>query len=103
MTTAVASASVHDTDEALVLGKVERLLSVHDPKVTPSREFLGEQFDAGLAWVNFPPGCGGLGLSPKLQRTINERLAAARVPSPSAGNPIGYGMGAPTVVTHGSE
>jgi alkylation response protein AidB-like acyl-CoA dehydrogenase len=103
MTATVESASVHTTDEALVLAKVERLLAEHDPVATPSREFLGQQFDAGLAWVDFPPGHGGLGLSPKLQRTINDLLTAAGAPSPSAGNPIGYGMGAPTVVTHGSE
>ena len=29
--------------------------------------FRGAQFDRGLAWVHFPEGCGGLGLSPKMQ------------------------------------
>src|SRR4051794_23423005 len=34
---------------------------------------------------------------------INARLGEARAPSPYGRNPIGYGMGAPTVVTHGSD
>ncbi|HEX9546929.1 MAG TPA: acyl-CoA dehydrogenase family protein [Acidimicrobiales bacterium] len=91
------------TEEALVEAKLDQLLAEHDPKATQSVEFLGYQFDAGLAWVHFPEGYGGLGLSPKLQRVINERLGAAGAPSAYARNLIGYGMGAPTVVTHGTE
>ena len=64
---------------------------------------LGAQFDLGLAWVHFPEGHGGLGASPKLQKTINERLAAAGAPQAYYRNPIGHGMSAPTIVVHGSE
>ena len=71
----------------------------HDPKTTEPQKFLGAQFDAGLAWVHFPDGYGGLGLSPKLQNVANQRLGAAGVPLAYARNPIGYGMCAPTVVT----
>jgi alkylation response protein AidB-like acyl-CoA dehydrogenase len=91
------------TEERLVLDRVEALLAEHDPRSTRGRDFLGAQFDAGLAWVHFPEGHGGLGLSPKLQKLANERLFAAGAPSPYARNPIGYGMGAPTIVSHGSE
>src|SRR3954453_11822926 len=82
---------------------IEQLLREHDPKTTPAVEFLGAQYDLGLAWVHFPEGFGGLGLSPKLQKHINERLAAGAAPPPYGRNPIGYGMGAPTIVTHGSD
>jgi alkylation response protein AidB-like acyl-CoA dehydrogenase len=82
---------------------IDRLLAEHDPKTTAAVEFLGAQFDLGLAWVNFPEGHGGLGASPQLQKLIGERLAAAGAPMPYGRNPIGYGMGAPTVVTHGTE
>jgi alkylation response protein AidB-like acyl-CoA dehydrogenase len=102
MTTTLSSKDL-DSDEDLVRGRVEQLLALHDPRTTPAREFLGHQFDAGLAWVSFPEGDGGLGVSPRLQRIINERLAAAHAPTPYARNPIGYGMGAPTVAAHGSE
>ncbi len=90
------------TDEQLVSDRLEELLASADPK-GDKRAFLGTQFDAGLAWVHFPEGNGGLGVGPKLQRTVNERITAAGGPSPYYRNPIGYGMGAPTVVTHGSD
>ena len=47
----------------------DELLAELDPKTTPPAEFLGAQYDLGLAWVHFPEGFGGLGLSPKLQNT----------------------------------
>jgi alkylation response protein AidB-like acyl-CoA dehydrogenase len=103
MTTTAESAPARETDDELVQARLEQLLAERDPASTPSREFLGHQFDAGLAWVHFPEGFGGLGLSPNVQRTINERLAAAGAPQSWPRNPIGYGMGAPTVVTHGSD
>jgi alkylation response protein AidB-like acyl-CoA dehydrogenase len=91
------------SDEARVLELCDQLLAKHDPATTPAEEILGTQYDLGLAWVHFPEGFGGLGLSPKLQTTINGKLGAAGVPLAYARNPIGYGMCAPTVVTHGSD
>jgi alkylation response protein AidB-like acyl-CoA dehydrogenase len=91
------------SDEQVVRERVESLLAEHDPRTTKPRAFLGAQFDAGLAWVHFPEGDGGLGLGPKLQKVVNEALVAAGAPTPFSRNPIGYGMGAPTVVAHGSE
>jgi len=91
------------TTDAEILDQCEHLLADHDPAAMSATEFLGAQFDAGLAWVAFPVGLGGQGLSPRLQRTVNERLARAKAPVPYARNPIGYGMGAPTLVAHGSD
>ncbi len=79
------------------------LLAAHDPTTVSATDFLGAQFDAGLAWVHFPEGEGGLGLAPNLQTVINKTLADAGAPSPYYRNPIGYGMGAPTVMSHGTE
>ncbi len=90
-------------DEATVLSLCDQLLAELDPKTVPAHEFLGRQFDLGLAWVHFPVGNGGLGGSPQLQKAINERLIPEGAPLPYGRNPIGYGMGAPTVVTHGSD
>ena len=89
--------------EKTVLALCEQLLAEHDPATTPAAEFLGAQFDLGIAWVHFPEGNGGLGMSPRLQNVVNARLGEAKAPSPYGRNPIGYGMGAPTVVTHGSD
>jgi alkylation response protein AidB-like acyl-CoA dehydrogenase len=91
------------TEEQRVIELCDELLAKHDPKSTPPAEFLGAQYDLGLGWVHFPDGAGGLGLSPKLQNTINTRLWSEGAPIAYARNPIGYGMCAPTVVTHGSE
>src|SRR5579862_3617892 len=102
--TSVAEADIAITDEErLVTGLTEQLLAQTPPKDTPAREFLGAQFDLGLAWVHFPEGFGGLGLSPRLQELVDTRLRAAGAPHAGLRNPIGFGMGAPTVVTHGSE
>jgi alkylation response protein AidB-like acyl-CoA dehydrogenase len=100
---ASGSAPTADAAEQLVLDRIEQLLAAHDPKSTPPTEFLGAQFDLGLAWVHFPEGHGGLGVSPKLQKLVGERLTNVGAPQAYPRNPIGYGMGAPTVVTHGSD
>jgi alkylation response protein AidB-like acyl-CoA dehydrogenase len=92
-----------DADERLVVDRVDHLLAARPPASTPPREFLGAQFDAGLAFVHFPVGHGGLNVGPKLQEAVNSRLRAANAPNSFGRNPIGIGMGAPTVVTHGSE
>ncbi|MGZ4709984.1 MAG: acyl-CoA dehydrogenase family protein [Acidimicrobiales bacterium] len=91
------------SDEQAVLDRCEQLLAEHPPSSTRAREFLGAQFDLGLAWVHFPEGNGGLGLSPGLQRVIAERLGKENAPLSAPRNPIGHGMGAPTVLTHGSD
>ncbi len=99
MSTATATASA---DETKVNDLVEQLLAEFPPKSTDATTFLGAQFDRGLAWVHFDEGFGGLGLNPKLQRSINERLSAAGAPNPVARNPIGHGMCGPTVAVWGS-
>ena len=90
-------------DEKHVIDLVEELLAKYPPASTDAVKFLGAQYDAGLAWVNFPVGFGGLGLSPKFQKIVNERVAAAGGPNAYYRNPIGYGMCGPTVVEWGSE
>ncbi len=92
-----------DPDEQRIVELVDRLLSGHDPATTPEREFLEAQYDLGLAWVHFPEGRGGLGLSPKLQKVVVERIGRAGGPIGGAKNPIGYGMCGPAVQTHGTD
>ena len=102
--TVTADASTDlDPDEARVNALVAQLLEDCPPSTTPEREFLGRQYDLGLAWVQFPEGCGGLGLSPKLQRNVIAAVAAAGGPMGGAKNPIGYGMCGPAVVVHGTD
>src|SRR5580698_4584422 len=81
---------------------VDGLLADFPPATTPPQEFLGEQFDRGLAWVHFPLGAGGLGLTPREQQRAQSRLSAGGAPVAGVRNPIGYGMCAPTIATHGT-
>jgi alkylation response protein AidB-like acyl-CoA dehydrogenase len=80
---------------------------VNECKAGPDDErgWLGARYDAGLAWVHYPVGRGGLGLPREWQATADSELRAAApaaaLASP-ARNPIGLGMGAPTLVTHGT-
>ncbi|MGQ0848293.1 MAG: acyl-CoA dehydrogenase family protein [Actinomycetota bacterium] len=92
------------TQEKLVDDAIDRLLDQHPPVSTTERHFWGAQFDAGLAWVHFPEGHGGLGLAPGHQRHVDERLTTAGASRTNVlRNVIGYGMGGPTVLAHGTE
>ena len=90
------------TDEQRVNALVDELLEKFPPSKVSVVEFLGAQYDLGLAWVHFDEGLGGLGLNPKLQKLINERIYAEGAPNPMARNPIGHGMCGPTVHVWGS-
>ena len=67
-------------------------------------EFRSAQWDAGLAMVQYPEGKGGLGVVAQVPgRRCTQELRAAGVTYESmAINPIGIGMGLPTVLTYGS-
>ena len=80
---------------------VDELLVGLPPERTEPEVFWGEQFDRGLAWVHFPVGRGGLGVSPGLQGPVQRRILKAT--SPGLRNMIGYGMVAPTLVAHGTD
>jgi alkylation response protein AidB-like acyl-CoA dehydrogenase len=89
------------TDEEL-RERVRGLIA--DVDATDRIAFRGAQFDRGLAWVHFPEGRGGLGLSPKMQTVVAEELQLApRVYDDISLNPIGIGMAAPLLVTYGTE
>jgi len=67
------------------------------------REFWGKQFDLGLAWVQFPEGSGGLGLNPKYQLQITEKLRNEGISQQNRiANILGVGMGAPTIMEYGT-
>ncbi|MCG3752000.1 acyl-CoA dehydrogenase family protein [Amycolatopsis sp. Poz14] len=83
--------------------RVAQFLASHDPAATGPPEFLRARFDAGLAWVSYPEGCGGLGLSQSLQPDVDRMFAEAGAPTnrPEA-NGIGLGMAAPTIAAFGT-
>lgn len=92
-----------DQDLALVEERLEQLLADYTPDMPPE-EFWGRQYDLGLAWVHFPEGLGGLGLSPRFQTLIQARLEEAGAPTWNRDiNLLGIGMGAGAIITHGTD
>src|SRR5262249_49732335 len=63
---------------------LRRLLAEHPPSACEPAIFLGARYDAGLAWVHFDPGFGGLGLPASLQAVVNQTLDEAGEPRPTA-------------------
>ena len=85
-------------------GEVRDFLAAHDPASTDRLEFLRARFDAGLAWVHYPAGLGGQGLSRELQPVVDAEFAAAGAPTNSPErNGIGLGMAAPTILAYGND
>ena len=91
-----------DTDRARVEAALADLLRTHDPKTLDDRSFRGARFDAGLAWVHFPEGHGGLGARPELNKVVEDacRKAGAAPQDPAT---FFIALAGPTIVTHGSE
>ncbi|GBD27371.1 Putative acyl-CoA dehydrogenase FadE17 [bacterium HR30] len=85
--------------------RVRRLKAEYPPDKVDMYTFRGAQYDHGLAWVHFPEGYGGLGINPKLQAIVADELRrdVHTVYDDLAVNPIGIGMGAPTLMTYGSD
>ena len=91
-----------DSDLQKVEAALDTLLADHDPKSESYHEFRGNQFDAGLAWVQFPVGDGGLGVAPQLQKVVHKRLADAGAP-PMDPSQFFIALAGPTIVTHGDD
>jgi len=85
--------------------RVRALLKDAHPDKVDQFTFRGKQYDHGLAWVHFPEGYGGLGISPAMQPIVTDEIAkhAKTLYDDMMINPIGIGMGAPTVLTHGTD
>ncbi|GAA1155756.1 acyl-CoA dehydrogenase family protein [Nocardioides aquiterrae] len=91
-------------DEARLRERVDALLAEHPPASTDRMDFLHARFDAGLAWVHFPEGLGGLGLPRSLQPVVEKALAAAGAPDNDPRRiGIGLGMAAPTILAFGTD
>jgi alkylation response protein AidB-like acyl-CoA dehydrogenase len=84
--------------------RVRELLAAHDPATTDRMDFLRARFDAGLAWVHFPAGLGGLDAPRSLQPVVERELAAAGAPNNDPRRiGIGLGMAAPTILRFGTD
>ncbi|WP_060904328.1 acyl-CoA dehydrogenase family protein [Streptomyces europaeiscabiei] len=92
------------TDAADLRRRTAELLAAYPPATTDRLDFLRARFDAGLAWVHYPEGLGGLGAPRSLQAVVDADLEAEDAP----GNDprrigIGLGMAAPTILAYGTQ
>jgi alkylation response protein AidB-like acyl-CoA dehydrogenase len=91
------------TDDELA-ERASQLLREVDPRRVDQVTFRGAQYDAGLAWVHFPAGLGGLGLARGRQAVIDAVLQEGGSQYRDLFvNFIGIGMAAPTILKYGSQ
>ncbi|MFJ3705269.1 MULTISPECIES: acyl-CoA dehydrogenase family protein [unclassified Streptomyces] len=91
-------------DAAGIRRLTQELLAARPPATTGRADFLKARFDAGLAWVHYPVGLGGLDAPRSLQPVVDAELAAAGAPDNDPRRiGIGLGMAAPTILGYGTE
>ena len=96
------SAPARDRQTETIDAAIDALLDAHDPKQMDDVAFRGARYDAGLAWVHFPVGFGGLGIRPELNRLVEERLRRVGA-APQDPSTFFIALAGPTIVTHGSD
>jgi alkylation response protein AidB-like acyl-CoA dehydrogenase len=90
--------------EAELRDRIRAFLAEHEHDKSDRADFLNARFDAGLAWVHYPEGRGGLGLPRPMQNVVDAELAAAQAPDNEPDRiGIGLGMAAPTILEHGTD
>lgn len=93
----------HREPESIAQSAVDAFIREASNAEASETEIWGLQFDYGLAWIEFPEGLGGLGLPSALNKLVDTRLRQAGLPANFLRNPIGIGMGAPTLISHASK
>ena len=85
--------------------RTRALLAEVHPEKTDSVTFRRAQFEHGLAWVHFPEGHGGLNISPKNNLIVHDEITqhSSVVYHDPPASIIGIGMGAPVVLTYGTD
>ncbi|MGV0715535.1 acyl-CoA dehydrogenase family protein [Mycolicibacterium sp. XJ662] len=89
-------------DRRILDTALAEFFATHDIATVPDQMIRAARFDAGLAFVHFPHGLGGLGLDSSLQAECENAFQQAGSPDWSARNVIGLGMAAPTILKHGT-
>lgn len=92
-------------DEENLRARVRTLLEEVHPEKVDAVTFRRAQYDHGLAWLQFPEGYGGFGVSPKMNYIVrDEILKHSKIyhDTPFA-SVIANGMGAPVVLTYADE
>ncbi len=90
-----------ELNQSDVVGMAQDLLAQLPPGAD-ERRVREARYDAGLAFVNFRAGDGGLGASPTAQAAIDAVFSAAGFKDWRDANVIGLGMAAPTLHEYGT-
>jgi alkylation response protein AidB-like acyl-CoA dehydrogenase len=91
-------------DAESLRARVRSFLAEHGPATMPTVDLLRARFDAGLAWVHYPEGLGGLGAARQLQAAVDHDFeVGGAAPLDVRRNVIGLGMAAPTILHHGTD
>ncbi len=93
---------VTDAETTQVVAAIDQFLATHDPRTMDNVAFRGARYDAGLAWVHFPVGFGGLGLRPALNKIV-ERAVRDAGAKPQDTKTFFIALAGPTIVTHGGD
>jgi alkylation response protein AidB-like acyl-CoA dehydrogenase len=102
MTMTETSPAALDAEAQRINDAIDALLAEHDPKTEDNLAFRGARYDAGLAWVHFPEGYGGLGVRPELNKLVERRVREAGA-APTDPRTFFMNLAGPTIVTHGSD
>jgi len=87
--------------EKRLLKLIEDFLEENNPKSMDNVDFRGARFDAGLAWVHFPEGEGGLAIPPNMQRIVERKMREAGA-QPTDPTTFFMSLAGPTISTHGT-
>ena len=90
-------------EEKLVEGTIRDFIaSIGDPKSLPHTEMLVKRYEAGLAWVDYPVGEGGLGVGSHWQEVVENRLHDAGMLDISDQRAAQRGLFAPVLREYGT-
>ncbi len=93
-----------ETDRERVVGALDDLLTRFTDPCTADREtFLRARYDAGLGWVHFEPGFGGLGVAASWQPMVEDRVGLLGAPAPGSGDFVGMHQAAASINAVGSH
>ncbi|OCB22454.1 acyl-CoA dehydrogenase family protein [Mycobacterium intracellulare] len=98
---ATSSPSTHQ-DAASIERIARDVVTRFPPDSVPVADLMGAWYDAGLSWVHFPTGLGGLDAPRSLQPIANRIIQSAGGPEPRTVNTIGYGIVAGTIRRYAS-
>ena len=94
-----------EMSEEEVRKRTRALLEEVHPEKVEGIPFRRKQYEHGLAWIHFPQGHGGLGLNPKMNLVVHDEISkhSEVVHGDPPASIIGIGMGAPVVLTYGTD